>query len=297
MTSRPAAITAARIVPPALLLILVMAGLRGAVGAPRIDGPLKAHGVIIGTGLGIVLGGLLFVTSARHLRARPPDGYQDLDTPAKLRSVLIAVLIAGLLADITAVLVGLHLKLFTPTRKLFRPPRGSGGFLPRPQHPRPANGVFAATLQVIVYGLLVLAVLVVIFAIARWARMLQPAAGLSENDEIAEETQTLRDAIEEGRRALRTFDDARLAIIACYAAMEQRLGERGAARSVAETPDELLARAVKAGIVHGAAPRTLTRLFYEARFSTHPMGENQRAGAQFCLEELAGMLGEPVSSP
>ena len=61
--------------------------------------------------------------------------------------------------------------------------------------------------------------------------------------------------MESGRSALRTVDDARAAIIACYVAMENSLAERGAARAVADTPDELLARATRAAWCAGPRPR------------------------------------------
>ena len=57
-------------------------------------------------------------------------------------------------------------------------------------------------------------------------------------DFIAEDPEDLREAVESGRSALRTVDDARAAIIACYVAMETSLAERGTARGVADTPDE-----------------------------------------------------------
>jgi Domain of unknown function (DUF4129) len=69
-----------------------------------------------------------------------------------------------------------------------------------------------------------------------------------------------------------------------------RLAERGAARGAANTPDELLARAVAAGVVRGGAAGRLTALFYEARFSTHPLGAGQRDAASAALDELAGEL-------
>ena len=78
--------------------------------------------------------------------------------------------------------------------------------------------------------------------------------------------------MESGRSALRTVDDARAAIIACYLAMETSLAERGAARGVADTPGELLTRATESGLVRGTAAGRLTALFYEARFSSHPLG-------------------------
>jgi hypothetical protein len=100
----------------------------------------------------------------------------------------------------------------------------------------------------------------------------------------------LREAVESGRAALAEIDDARAAIIACYVAMERSLAERGTQRSVADTPDELLARAVAAGTVRGPAASRLTALFYEARFSTHPVAAAQRAAASAALDELAREL-------
>jgi hypothetical protein len=85
-------------------------------------------------------------------------------------------------------------------------------------------------------------------------------------------------------------DDARAAIIACYLAMEHTLAERGTARGLADTPDELLARAARSGLVRGAAPRRLTALFYEARYSSHPLGADQRVTASRALDELAAEL-------
>ena len=81
-----------------------------------------------------------------------------------------------------------------------------------------------------------------------WARRLRPSITPSEDDFIAEDSEDLREAVESGRSALRTLDDARAAIIACYVAMENSLAERGAARGVADTPDEVLARATETGI-------------------------------------------------
>ena len=72
--------------------------------------------------------------------------------------------------------------------------------------------------------------------------------------------------------------------------MERRLAERGTARGAADTPDELLARAVAAGVVRGGAAGRLTALFYEARFSTHPLDAGQRDAASAALDSLAAEL-------
>ena len=120
------------------------------------------------------------------------------------------------------------------------------------------------------------------------------AAGIGARGDgfIAHDSQDLREAVESGRSALRTVDDARAAIIACYVAMENSLAERGTARATADTPDELLARARQSGIVRGTAATRLTALFYEARFSSHPLDHRQRDAAEQALDELAAALAE-----
>jgi hypothetical protein len=78
--------------------------------------------------------------------------------------------------------------------------------------------------------------------------------------------------------------------------MEKSLAERGAAQKVSDTPDELLARATRSGLVRGSASARLTALFYEARFSSHPLGRGQRDAARDALEELAAALAEPAEA-
>jgi hypothetical protein len=140
--------------------------------------------------------------------------------------------------------------------------------------------------------LLVVALLVAIVLSIWWARRFQSSGGTGKGDFIAEDSEDLREAVESGRSALRNIDDARAAIIACYLAMEASLAERGTARAIADTPDELLARARATGILRGTAASRLTALFYEARFSTHPLDHRQRDAAEQALDELAAALAE-----
>ncbi|WP_205717751.1 AAA family ATPase [Actinomadura soli] len=56
------------------------------------------------------------------------------------------------------------------------------------------------------------------------------------------------DAVAAGSRALRSADDARAAVIACYTAMEGVLAEAGAAPRDSDTPAEVLARASGSGL-------------------------------------------------
>ena len=276
-----------RLLPLALLIILGLAGLRGAVATPRWDGPLHRDGVAVGIALEVVLL-ILFLVTIR----RTESGSQE-EVPRKLRSLLRFALGAGAVAVAVATLAGLQLHLFTLTAK---PPRGSAAPAAPPQpalRPGPAHGsVFHIPVAALLYTLLIVVLLAGLVLSIWWARRLRPSIGSREDAFIAHDSEDLREAVESGRSALRTVDDARAAIIACYVAMENSLAERGTARGIADTPDELLARARQSGIVRGTAAARLTALFYEARFSSHPLDQRQREAAEQALDELAAALAE-----
>ena len=61
--------------------------------------------------------------------------------------------------------------------------------------------------------------------------------------------------------------------------------------------EELLARAVSAGLVRRGAAARLTALFYEARFSSHPLRDGQREAASGALAEIAADLDRPRPGP
>ena len=105
-----------RLLPLALLIILGLAGLRGAVATPRWDGPLHRDGVAVGIALEVVLLILLLITVRRI-----ESGDQEA-AARKLRGVLLFALGAGVVAVAVATLVGLHLHLFTPVSKRARGP-------------------------------------------------------------------------------------------------------------------------------------------------------------------------------
>jgi uncharacterized protein DUF4129 len=282
----------ARLLPLALLIVLGLAGLRGAVGTPRWDGPLHRDGLAVGLALEAVFAVLAVLTLRRHRSV-----HQDL-VARKLRVTLSFALGIGAAAVAVATLIGLNLHLFDrrSTRPLPRPPlppRSPG--TPRATHPA-APPPFHLPLAALLYTLLVLLLLAGVAVSIWWARRLRPAVQGRDDALIVEESEDLREAVESGRSALRTVDDARAAIIACYLAMEQSLAERGTARSVADTPDELLARARASGIIRGTAAGRLTALFYEARFSSHPLGPSQRDAAEQALDELAAALAQPAAA-
>jgi hypothetical protein len=211
--------------------------------------------------------------------------------------MLLFALGAGAVVVAAATLIGLHLHLFNPRTRTARvpaPPTATPSVATRLGSAR--SPVFHIPLAALLYTLLIVLLLVGVALSIWWARRLRPSIGPREGGFIAEDSEDLREAVESGRSALRTFDDARAAIIACYLAMENSLAERGTARAIADTPDELLARARASGIVRGTAAARLTALFYEARFSSHPLDHRQRDAAERALDELAAALAEPEAA-
>ena len=280
-----------RLALAACLLALVAAGLRGVVPAPALDGPFRHNGLLTGAVLEGVLACLLIALAVRHWRA-PREAL----LAARLRMLLTYVVVLALVAIPVAYLPLNHLKL-KPRPPPSRQPSNRQQFVP--PHPRPGGPPLAVVIVLVILGVLAAALL--IYLIVRFWRVprlgrrrwrsqavdvpLQPGAGDDE--------ESLREAVESGHSALRQVDDTRAAIIACYAAMEQSLAQAGAVRAAADTPDELLARAASQGLVSGGSACLLTLLFYEARFSSHPMSAAQRDDAERALGELAASLGGP----
>jgi hypothetical protein len=257
------------------------------VGTPGWDGPLHRYGIAIGLVLEVVLAVLLVLTLRRRAADLRTPGTGG-DVAPKLRTVLIFVLGAGMATVAVAMLVALHLHVFTGKQAKVVVPKSK--LTPKPIKAGAGGSGFDIPVTALLYALLVLVLLAGVVLSVWWMRRLQPRGRVREGGPIAEDPENLREAVESGRSALRRLDDARAAIIACYVAMENSLADRGTARAVADTPDELLARATRSGLVHGTAPARLTALFYEARFSSHPLDHRQRDEAERALDELAAAL-------
>ena len=73
--------------------------------------------------------------------------------------------------------------------------------------------------------------------------------------------------------------DPRLAVRRAYARMEESLGEIELSRARDETPTEFSARVLRVLGASAAAASDLTGLFEVARFSDHPMDEDDRRRA------------------
>jgi heme/copper-type cytochrome/quinol oxidase subunit 2 len=152
---------------------------------------------------------------------------------------------------------------------------------PAPGH-QPAGGfTLPAWLPWTVLAIVVVAIAVVIVVLvirrARFARAAsdQAAAGA---------------AVEAAIDALESDLDPRRAVIAAYGAMQRSLGEHGVARSPAEAPREYLQRVLLASRASEHESTTLTGLFEEARYSSHPISEHVREVALSALRSLQGHL-------
>jgi hypothetical protein len=78
---------------------------------------------------------------------------------------------------------------------------------------------------------------------------------------------------------LESVQDPRLAVQRAYARMEESLGDIELSRAPDETPAEFTARVLRVLGVSAAAASDLTALFEIARFSDHPMDEDDRRRA------------------
>jgi len=273
----------------ALLIALTIAGI-GAAG-PAVTPRTPPHGVVLVTGatLEAVLAGLLI---ALRWRAAPASG-----AARRLRAILSGTLLTALIVLPFAAFLDIAGKVrwhrrSQPAGQLRRGPLGRPHGLVRRMPP-----ASLAVADHVLIGVLVAALVIAMILIWRRRRHLARLARrdlvLDDQTDAPIDPSSAARAIDSGRRAMRELDDARAAIIACYLAMETSMAQAGAARGTAETPDELLARV--AHLVNAAAAASLTALFYEARFSTHPMSAGHRDAAERALAELAAILPAPAA--
>lgn len=270
--------TGARVLVVALLLLLTVAAI-GSLG-PR--GAALQHASAAGAVaalLELALAGLLIALRWRHTPATA--------VAARLNQLLRATLTVALI--VVPILYIIFSTKLVPSLHTGKPPvkgqpvRGRGA--PPAAHELPFS--LSGALRALLILLALIAIVVVAYTVWRNRTRLDDTMpqDLAEDDEAE-----LARAVQSGWAAFGQLDDARAAIIACYVAMEASLARAGTERGLAETPDELLDRAVTAGHVPAGPAGALTALFYEARFSTHLMPPAKREQAEQALTELAADL-------
>ncbi|MEU2778577.1 DUF4129 domain-containing protein [Streptomyces sp. NPDC007162] len=156
---------------------------------------------------------------------------------------------------------------------------------------------FGLTRILLGLGIALLVVVVLIAGLHLWRHLTRPPVPevQATYETLDDEQERLARAVDSGRRALLDGTDARAAVIACYAAMEESLADSGVARRASDSPQDLLERAVARGLPNGAAAAALTGLFREARYSTHPMDVSHRDRAAAALAEIADGLRSRTS--
>ncbi|WP_405668286.1 DUF4129 domain-containing protein [Streptomyces sp. NBC_01166] len=269
-------------------------------------GPLGANAVlVVGFALLSLLGGLAlrgkYREQVRAARELNPVEQRMVDGVSRI--LLAATLVVPLLIMV------LH---------QFGPPRSSHGDdheslpLPSPRQdpvptPPPAQHAehaghsmhFGLTRILLGLGIALLVVVVMIAGLYLWRCLTRPPApeAPASYATLDDEQERLAQAVDSGRRALLDGTDARAAVIAGYAAMEESLAGSGVTRRASDSPQDLLERAVAGGLPTGAAAAALTALFREARYSTHPMDGSHRDRAAAALAEIADGLRPRTSEP
>jgi len=277
----------ARVLVTALLIMLTVAGIR-AIG-PAGDWAKPSGDVAV---VGLLLEALLAAMYVALRWRRPPPAR---DLPGKLRKIVSAAVATAFLG----VLLGLLFDAYDNNP-------GQPGHRAGPVTIRPSARITPVrvtkiprshlpALREVLIAIAIIAIIAVLIVVWHRRRIAGPRLAVPADLGVDEAADELARAVESGRLALRDIDEARAAIIACYVAMEQSLAEAGAARGAAETPDELLVRAVAAGLVPRGPAALLTELFYEARYSTHPMPASKRGQAEQALTDIAAVL--PAAEP
>ncbi len=118
-------------------------------------------------------------------------------------------------------------------------------------------------------------------------------ANRADSDEEAPTATAVAQVVAAGMAALADLDEPRAAVIRSYAAMESALAQVGLPRRVADTPSELLQRAVAAGLFSATgaeAAAELARLFQRARFSRRSLPPDARLQAVAAFDRLDAEL-------
>lgn len=210
------------LMPLVLLILLGLTGLSGVLTPPSWDGPLQRDRLIAGLAIDLVLVVLFVITNNRRwaatrltrLRAlgqgTAPADAAAAELAVKLRAVLLFVLGGGIAAVAGVMLAnlkrpaGTRVKLPPPPR-LRKNSRNLRGY--RHAH-------FHYPLTALLYGLLVGLLIAAVLLSIWWARRQRSSVTSQPDSFIAadpEDPQSLREAVESGRTALRTSDDARAA--------------------------------------------------------------------------------------
>lgn len=279
------------------VLAIVAARARAANHLPHMAGPPSelVLGVVRAFGIGVLAAGLLLLAWGRRAPLRRiVSGKRRKNkqlAAADKRRLWVAVLFGISVGLIYQIVMGLISP--TPQQKAAQSdqaqdapiPNGPGWMDPHSAQPGHAGtGTYLSAAGA----------LVALTALAAILLSKRETIEVTVAEVEEEETKTVTEAMVAGQAAVRnsSIHDARQAIVACFAAMEEVLTELGgdAAPHAADTPEEVLRRGIQRARLPEAPARTLLNLFREARFSTHPMGQEHREHADRALAEILHSL-------
>ena len=279
-----------------LLLVSLVALASG--GSPwhaggRQDVPVRVVSALAAVAGALVVGLLLFVWAGtpavdKRRRRRRRLGPGDLEG---LGGSLSA---AGKAAAIVGGAIGLFLLLTLPflVPKAATPPRAAPGSpVPRGQTSTSAPAVdpTSTALTWLLVGsaaALLLLAPAAVFVRRRRARGERRAV-------VPDAAERVGSGLRRSLADLRSERDPRLAVQRAYARMEESLGAVELSRAQDETPTEFTARILRVLGASAAAASDLTGLFEIARFSEHPMDEDDRRRAIASVRRVEAEVAPP----
>ncbi|WP_163505001.1 DUF4129 domain-containing protein [Fodinicola acaciae] len=270
-----------RVAVAAIVLAVVAAGVNALSHQTlTTEGPLPSvlslglmvAGAVELVAVGVVVAGLIWLINPRL------GGRQTRRHAAVLMAMVCLVIVVAVLARWTRPLQEPHNQ---PSAKV---PPGVRGGSSEPVALAPDS----AAVVLLVVAVVALAVIAVLFMLSRLRRRTTAVAPVSPA------VPPLADAARLGRDAVLAGDTSpRAAIIRCFAAMEDALTGRGeVSPRASDTPVEVLERAWRRGLIRPEPAGVLLNLFAVARFSDHPMEEDDRAAAAAALSDLLDDLRE-----
>ncbi|MGH3467812.1 MAG: DUF4129 domain-containing protein [Thermocrispum sp.] len=247
---------------------------------------------------------VIVVALLRYIPARRPSHDGPLGhPPLKWRPAAAALVVLVLLAAGLGLLGQLIETPAPPRAGVRQPPAPDGGRRTdgtdggRRTDGTDGTAVAGDGLNLELWSVVLAGLLVAVLVAVSVARRRQPATPVPGNaPESASVQPALITAAIRGRAAVDDpVDDARTAIIRCYAAMEQALAEEpSTAPRPADTPSEVLLRAVETGQLRDESGGHLVDLFARARYSSQTMSERDRSSASSALTAILRQLREPT---
>lgn len=159
-------------------------------------------------------------------------------------------------------------------------------------------GIVGVVIMVLLATLVItILVLVVRMALAALRRRDPSNAHVSQRDDAVADGWTRTDAVTQALADLQRAvveGSPRAGIIAAWVRLERLAGDSGVPPRPSETPAELTIRMLDGLNVPGRYVLRLADLYREARFSAHPMTEDDRAEAADCLRAVCGV---PLNPP